>query len=534
MLTKASFNERKSLVSTKRTFTYLVRASLWLLLVLLCSELFQNLLAAQAEPPPVLSTIFLDTTSPTLMISTAGVSGAVSYTVTDFSGATVTRGQSAVTGRQTGLTLPWLPDDYYVLHVTDRTAGFPTSQAIPFAVVSPFGPAANSPFGVGVHFMGGNNSGLAQLIATMGAGAIRDDATWATIERSPGSYSFNNFDPSMQVLQQNTIDPLLILDYNNRFYDNDQTPYDNAGLSAFANYARALVTHYSQQLKVVEVYNEYNGIFSTGPCARQPACYASMLRYTYQAIKSVRPDVTVVGGAAFYADLHWFDELFQSGGLPYMDVISDHPYTALYIVSPELQGLAEQMRALQDLVKRYNHGKAKPIWITEIGWPTSSLNVSERAQADYLVRGAVLSLAAGVQKIFWYDFLNDGTDTSQIEQNFGLLRKPDAGGRYTPKPAYVAYAVLIRELANRSFIGREAVWPGIYDMLYSGNLRIFWSTPFGQSVVLSTNGPVTAISMTGRTQILVPSGGHIILNLSADPVYIQGTILSVTWHNPLW
>jgi hypothetical protein len=533
MLTKAYFKKCKPLASTKRTPGYLVAASLWLLLVLLGYGFFQNMIAVQAKHPLVLNTIFLDTTSPIFTISTAGVSGAISYSVIDFSGATVTRGQSIATGRQVDLTLPRLADGYYLLQVTDRTAGTPTSQTIPFAIVSPFTRTANSPFGVGVHFMGSNSSSLARLIATMGAGTIRDDATWATIERSPGSYNFSNFDLSMEVLQQNTLDPLLILDYNDRFYDNGQTPYDNAGLTAFANYAKALVTHYGQQLKVVEVYNEYNGIFSTGPCARQPACYARLLSYTYRAIKSVRPDVTVVGGAALYADLHWFNELFQSGGLSYMDVVSDHPYTALDVVSPELQGLAGQMKSLLDLIRRYNHGKAKPIWITEIGWPTSFLHVSERTQADYLVRGAVLSLATGVQKIFWYDFLNDGADSSQAEQNFGLLRAPDAQGRYTPKPAYVAYAVLIRELADRSFISREAVAPGIYDMLYSGNLRIFWSTPFRQSVALSTNSPVTAISMTGSAQTLVPSGGRIILNLSASPIYILGNISSTTWNNPL-
>jgi len=534
MLTKAYFKKCKPLASTKRTPGYLVAASLWLLLVLLCYGFFQNLIAVRAEHPVVRSAIFLDTTSPIFTIPTTGASDAVSYSVTDFSGATVTQGQSIATGGRVDLTLPRLADDYYLLQFTDRTAGTPTSQTIPFAIVSPFTQTANSPFGVGVHFMGSNNSSLARLIATMGAGAIRDDATWAKIERSPGSYNFSNFDPTMEVLQQNTLDPLLILDYNDRFYDKGQTPYDNAGLTAFANYAKALVTHYGQQLKAVEVYNEYNGVFSTGPCTRQPACYARLLSYTYRAIKAVRPDVTVVGGAALYADLHWFNKLFESGGLSYMDVVSDHPYTTLDIVSPELQGLAGQMKSLLDLIRRYNQGKAKPLWITEIGWPTSFLHMSERRQADYLVRGAVLSLAAGVQKIFWYDFLNDGADSSQAEQNFGLLRASDAEGRYTPKPAYVAYAVLIRELASRSFISREVVAPGIYDMRYSGNLRIFWSTPIRQSVALATNGPVTAVSMTGGTQTLVPSGGRVILNLSADPIYILGHISSTTWKNPLW
>jgi hypothetical protein len=31
----------------------------------------------------------------------------------------------------------------------------------------------------------------------------------------------------------------------------------------------------------------------------------------------------------------------------------------------------------------------------------------------------------------------------------------------------------------------------------------------------------------------VPSGGRIILNLSASPIYILGNISSTTWNNPL-
>src|SRR5215470_17363725 len=103
MLAKAYTNKQQPLASSKRTFRYLLTTSLWLLLLaLLCYGLFQNLLAAQAEHPlpPMLSTIFLDTTSPTLTLSTAGASGPISYSVIDFSGATVTRGQSIATGRR--------------------------------------------------------------------------------------------------------------------------------------------------------------------------------------------------------------------------------------------------------------------------------------------------------------------------------------------------------------------------------------------------------------------------------------------------
>ncbi len=534
MLTTMLFNnKRKSRASTKRTLGYLATSSLCLLLVVLCNQLFQNLLAVRAEYLPIPNTIFQDTTSPTFTISTTGANGTISYRVTNFSGTTVLQGQSVATGGQVYLVLPRLADDYYVLQVADRTTRTASAQSIPFAVVSPFTRATHSPFGVGVHFIGSGNSSLVPLITTMGAGMIRDDATWSSIERSPGSYNFRNFDSSLQVLQQNSVDPLLVLDYNNTLYDGGKTPYDASGFIAFANYAKALVTHYGQQVKTVEVYNEYNGIFSTGPCARQPACYARLLAYTYRAVKSVRPDVTVVGGALLYADMNWFNGLFASGALASMDAVSDHPYTTLDIVSPELQGLDGEMVSLQNLIKHYNYGRAKPIWITEIGWPSSLLHVSERSQADYLVRSAVLSQAAGVQKFFWYDVLNDGSDSSKMEQNFGLLRRPDAAGRYTPKPAYAAYAVLIRQLSGHSFVRRELVMPGIFDMLFTDKLRVLWSTPLRQRVTLTTSSPLMAISMTGRTQILVPDGGRIILNISADPVYIQGAISNVSWHNPL-
>lgn len=516
-------------MKTQRSFRYFIIVSLILLLIPLSYEISQDLLNARAAYPTVQTTIFLDTTAPTFTLPTVEAGGNVAYSVTNFSGATVMQGHAAVTGQQTGLTLPRLPDDYYVLQITSQISGSPVTQTIPFAVVAPFTPPANSPFGVGVHFTNGYNPGLAQSIVNMGSGTIRDDATWAMIERTQGNYTFNNFDPYMQVLQQNTLAPLLVLDYNNRFYDNNQTPYDSAGFNAFANYAKALVQHYGPQLKAVEVYNEYNGTFSTGPCARNAACYAQLLRYTYQAVKSVQPDVTVVGGATLYADLPWFEDLFEDGGLSYMDAVSVHPYAPFYFFSPEAQGLEGQMQSLQALIKRYNHGQAKPTWITEIGWPSSYMDMNESRQADYLVRGMVLSLAAGVQKIFWYDFLNDGNTTSQMEQNFGLLRQPDTAGYYTPKPAYVAYAVLARELASRTFIGSETIAPGIYDMRFSNNLRILWSTPFGQNVALSTNSPVAEISMTGRSQTLTPSGGRIVLNLSTNPVYIEGNVSGVGW-----
>ncbi|HEY0757293.1 MAG TPA: glycosyl hydrolase [Ktedonobacteraceae bacterium] len=530
MITSASFGSWSSLFRSRRMAFSLRIAALSLLLLFVGYELFQNLLAAHAQYPPVHSTIFLDTIEPTFPLTTNSSHGTLAYSVANASGTTLTQGQIAVTDQQTSLTLPRLPDDYYLLQVTDHTGQSPTSQTIPFVVLAPFSAQADSPLGMGVHFTGGNNPGLAPLIAAMGATTVRDDASWSLIERSRGNYSFNNFDTYMQTLQQNTLSPLLILDYRNSFYDNNQTPYDNAGLRAFASYAQALVTHYGPQLRAVEVYNEYNGTLSNGPCARNAACYVNLLRYTYQAIKAVRPDVTVVGGAAFMNDTNWFTQVFKDGGLAYMDALSDHPYTSFYIASPEIQGLEGSMLHLRQLMQQYNHGQAKPLWITELGWTTSTLHVSEQTQANYVVRGTVLSLAAGAQKIFWYDFLNDGTDSFSVQQNFGLINRLNAQGLYTPKLAYAAYAVMARELAGRQFIARESVAPGIFSMHFSGDLRVLWTTPVPQSVALTTNNSLTLVSLSGHVETLRPVNGQIVLHLSAQPLYIQGSISHISWH----
>jgi hypothetical protein len=65
-------------------------------------------------------------------------------------------------------------------------------------------------------------------------------------------------------------------------------------------------------------------------------------------------------------------------------------------------------------------------------------------------------------------------------------------------------------------------------MRFSDNLHLLWSTPLNQCIVLSTTSPITTISITGKKQTLLPEGGHITLNLSAEPVYILGDVAGET------
>ncbi|GLV54628.1 hypothetical protein KDH_14750 [Dictyobacter sp. S3.2.2.5] len=475
------------------------------------------------------STIFLHTEIPIFKIWTPASTGSLTYSVADRSGTKVVEGQVDVQSDQTIISLQQCRPEYYVLTVTNHTANETSVRTIPFVVITSTALPVDSRFGVSAHFSGKNPlNGTRELIA-MGASMVREDALWADVEASPGEYDFTPIDRYMSAFQRSGLHPLLIIDYNNPLYDGGLTPHDEVGFAAYANYARALVSHYPQ-LHAVELYNEYNGKFSTGPGEHDPANYARMVSAAYQAIKAVRPDVTVVVGATFGIDLDWLKRLFTTGALTYADAISVHPYSIVSVDPPEFRNLAQHLQALQDLIKAHNNGQAKPIWITELGWSDAFNITNEVEQAHYLVRSIVLSLSVGVDTYFWYDFINDGTNSFDLEQNFGLIRLPDADGYYTPKPSYIAFAVLTRLLAGRSFLGREIAEFNVYHMCFSNNLHVLWSTPFNQKIELASNGPLTSISMTGKTQILQPTGGKVTLRLTPEPIYILTETEQFTMH----
>jgi len=103
----------------------------------------------------------------------------------------------------------------------------------------------------------------------------------------------------MSALAAQKIDPLIVLAFSNPLYNNDKTPFDDAGRASYAAYARAVAGHYRGQVSAVEVWNEYSGSFCDGPCrSDRPAYYTAMLKQAYTSLKAANPSLTVAGGAA--------------------------------------------------------------------------------------------------------------------------------------------------------------------------------------------------------------------------------------------
>ncbi len=179
--------------------------------------------------------------------------------------------------------------------------------------------------------------------------------------------------------------------------------------------------------------------------------YAQLLRAAYDTLKSVAPDVPVLGGSLASADVEYLRALLdtlRSGYLP-MDGLSLHPYTRVderpgshygYAQYPDqcneedplsppwcFEKGIENVRALLDLSGYHHVG----IWITEFGvssadgWGDAGSETEQEKHLDIALR--LLKRNAVYWKVkvaIWYRLKDEGSD------RFGLLRED-----LSPKPA---------------------------------------------------------------------------------------------------
>src|SRR5262245_6780101 len=90
-------------------------------------------------------------------------------------------------------------------------------------------PSARIPdsIGVNIHFTD-PQSGEMEMIRAAGFKWVRMDFTWSAIEQSRGQYDFAAYDRLLNALDRAQMRALLILDYTNRLYDEDRSPYTDA------------------------------------------------------------------------------------------------------------------------------------------------------------------------------------------------------------------------------------------------------------------------------------------------------------------
>ncbi|MBQ7256932.1 MAG: hypothetical protein IJS60_04495 [Abditibacteriota bacterium] len=227
----------------------------------------------------------------------------------------------------------------------------------------------------------------------------------------------------------------------------------------------------------------------------------------------------------------WSDKYIEYGVTDKdCDYISQHPYNLHRSVPlPENQGFRETNERFWERNKE--KGLNWRLIDGEVGFPTFEIddNTSTPYYTGYplalqpalIVRMYVMHLTSGVDRIFYYDFRNDGYEKNNPECNFGLVLNDG-----NPKPAICGYANLVNILDGGKMTGRVDMGDenihvyGFTDR--DGREGVVAWTPTGEetvSVKTKSSNPVL-IDIYGNETKLTPKDLSVTLKLTEYPVYV--------------
>ncbi|NLE60845.1 MAG: family 1 glycosylhydrolase, partial [Planctomycetes bacterium] len=369
----------------------------------------------------------------------------------------------------------------------------------------------SSPFGVGMYLYRWHGhpqakakmNELATLARHAGVKWTREEIDWHRTEPKKGEFDWKFYDDLVDVAHANGISIYGLLCYWS-YYSKKDTP---EGVEEYCQWARQVVRRYKDRIKHWEIWNEPNIFFWSGP----KELYFSMLAKAYDAIKAEDPEAQVLGCSTAGIDVDFIKRTMAAGAN--FDALTIHPY----------RGELNDLQFIQELrdVKKLVGGR--PVWITEMGWPSDRFGgTSERRQASFVARTYLTSVASGaVASVSWYDFRNDGNDPYYNEFNFGMVRND-----LRPKPAYRALATIANTLGGMKLIGQIDLGPGAYAFRFGDgktDVVAVCAPQNGSLLAFRGEQKPEVISIFGERALSATTDGICVVTLEAGmPVYIRG------------
>jgi hypothetical protein len=291
-------------------------------------------------------------------------------------------------------------------------------------------------------------------------------------------------------------------------------------LKAWSAYVEAVVRRYGDRIGHWEIWNEPNSAEFWAP-RPDPARYLAVLKVAYAAAKRADPRCTVImpglasqgpGPDAF------MDRLLELGAARHCDAISLHPWAG---GSPERTDLARSIGRIARLCAQ--HGTARPIWVTELGWSTEIPGgLTERDQAAMLARSAILTVGSGaVERLFWFRLHDSGPDRMDPDDNFGLCRED-----LSPKPAYFAHRTVAVLLGDSRPSGSVTLGATVQAKLFRSakeTLAAIWRPEGSETVALNVGqAPVTVTDLMGNSRAARTHAGVLLIRADDLPVFVRG------------
>lgn len=295
-------------------------------------------------------------------------------------------------------------------------------------------------------------------------------------------------------------------------------------------YVRKMVRRYKDTIKYWEVWNEPDIVFLNPPEGMTNAeAYLQLLEHSTPVIKAENPDAKVIASPAYllkkrsspegYQE-NFTEQLIELGGMKYIDIFGIHYYLHQgdrLFENPEKY--EAKLGMVRDAMKAA--GNEPVLWNTEWGvinfmlpsngvdLPSNNGMTSEQG-AQEMVVWSVGQLAAGIEKLFWYDGQDNFYYHFHVTKNFFEYRQP--------RSIFVAYAVLTKVLDGLIFESRRTEDGGATVVRFQSEgetLDVVYCEP-GESVSHRIEEAQVALDYLGRR---IETGKDGTIDLAIGPIY---------------
>jgi hypothetical protein len=444
-------------------------------------------------------------------------------------------------------SLVWLPAVALLISLQSlgSAASDPKHPASP-----PASPVDNFP-PIGVESFQYSQAALQDVMGT-GARYVRIEISWDQVEplnTTPPNYNWFRYDPIFANLSATGAAPIVtIVDCPPWACPRDIGPLNTNMYGEAAQFFGAMAAHYGSypyNAHYWELWNEPDG--SAGPTpgdhswgwGAYPDRYAQMLQHVYPAIKAVDSQSVVVTGGVAYGNFwsqggpfnpDFLPEMIADGGLPYLDAIGFHYYSA----DTTYANVAVKAAAIRSAIGA--PAQNVPFICTEAGLTSDpQFGSSEAMQARYIVKLATWAAAGNVKSVTWFLYQDYASPDPQhdIFAKSGITRVDSSH-----KPSYTALQTYTGQVDAAAFLGELGPADGLPAELEGYKFRtapgndpnrntwVVWSRSDATATLTIPAGQaphvMSATSLQGSVLAVTPgSGGTLQVSVGADPVYVS-------------
>ncbi len=256
-----------------------------------------------------------------------------------------------------------------------------------------------------------------------GATWVRLDLAWPDLEPARGNWDFSGADLAIELAAENGLQVLAILGAA-PLWANGQLPWNwpPVDVAAWSTYVSTVTARYADRVAAWEIWNEENitAFWQPYPNAAQ---YLALLEPASRAIRESDPDGLIVMGGMAGLDYDYLENCLALGAAKLVDVLAYHPYPETLTFAnytPQEAGCRDIVKRVRNLISEYTT-KPLQIWLTEIGWTTTSPGIDRRTQAAYMLRSLINYASTELTRVFVHNLRDEYDRAFDPEQNYGLL-----------------------------------------------------------------------------------------------------------------